>query len=54
MAGQELMRVYWDDKTREWEVYARSNPGADWSVWDGTEDELDALLALGRDTMTGG
>jgi hypothetical protein len=55
MAQHQLMTVWWDDVDKGWTVSARPDGSVeDWSTWDGDESELDALLSLGRDVMTGG
>jgi hypothetical protein len=50
----ELMSVSWDADGRTWAVAARASANSGWANWEGTEDELDELLALARDVMTGG
>lgn len=50
----DLIVVSWDDNAREWEVSARAHGTAEWSVFEGAEDELDTLLSLARDVATGG
>ena len=55
MAKRDLMIVSWDPDTEVWEVSARADGESDsWSAWEGNDDELDTLLSLGRDVMTGG
>lgn len=50
----DVLIVSWDDANREWEVSARSDGTAEWSVFEGAEDELDTLMSLGRNVVTGG
>jgi hypothetical protein len=49
-----LMEVRWDKAKRTYEVSARANQEQPWSVFKGGEGEVDTLLALARDVMTGG
>lgn len=50
----DVLIISWDDENREWEVSARPHGTAGWSVFEGAEDELDTLMSLGRDVVTGG
>lgn len=50
----KLMEVHWCEETRTWTVQARAGEGSPWADWDGAEDDLDDLLSLARDEMTGG
>lgn len=49
----KLAEVHWCEETRSWTVQARSGEGAAWVDWDGDDGDLDALLELARDEMTG-
>lgn len=49
-----LMEVRWDPANCRWSVSSRAHGAAGWVTHDGAEDELDDLLALARDTITGG
>jgi len=51
---EKLMEVEWDPERGLWSVAARSHGEADWSMFEGGESELDTLLSLARDVMTGG
>jgi len=51
---EELMTVMWSPYYQEWHVCARSSVSDGWSVFEGAEDELDTLLSLARDVVTGG
>jgi hypothetical protein len=50
----DVLVVSWDDVNREWEVSARASGTDQWSVLEGAEDELDTLLSIARDVVTGG
>lgn len=50
----DVLVVSWDDENREWEVCARAHGQEEWSVFEGAEDELDTLMSLARDVVTGG
>lgn len=53
--SDELMTVRWDEDTRRWTIDARAGADVDaWSSFEGDESELDTLLGLGRDIITGG
>jgi hypothetical protein len=49
-----LIEVFWAPTTRQYKVYARTSGDDDWSRFDGDENEVDTLLSLARDVMTGG
>jgi hypothetical protein len=50
----KVAEVHWCEETRSWTVQARAGEGSGWTHYDGHEGELDDLLAIARDTMTGG
>lgn len=50
----ELMRVYWHPGDRSWSVESRADVSSSWVHYDGSENQLDELLDLARDIMTGG
>jgi hypothetical protein len=51
----DLLVVSWDPDNREWQVSARADGDDEtWSVFEGAEDELDTLMSLARDVVTGG
>jgi hypothetical protein len=54
----KVLEVHWVPERREWEVQVRAvsddgEPDA-WASYDGAESELDQLLGIARDTITGG
>jgi hypothetical protein len=51
---EQLIEVEWHTEDRRWTVRARATEMDSWSVWMGSEDELDQLLSVARDVATGG
>lgn len=51
---ERLIEFDWDESTRTWMVKARADGQQCWSVWTGDENDLDELMTLARDTVTGG
>ena len=54
MNHQELIKVFWEPDRRLWMVFAREGRGKGWATYEGSETELDTLLAMARDLVTGG
>lgn len=52
--SQTLMEVIWNESQRSYVVKARASSQSDWNYFDGGEDELDTLLGIARDVITGG
>lgn len=52
--SQLLIEVIWNESQRSYVVKARASIESDWNYYDGDEDQIDELLALARDVMTGG
>lgn len=50
----KLIEVFWDESARQYTVFVRSHEDNPWSEYSGDEHEVDTLLNLARDTMTGG
>jgi hypothetical protein len=51
---ERLIEVYFDPDIRRYSVSARASQYDTWATHEGAETELGELLALARDTMTGG
>jgi hypothetical protein len=51
---EPLIEVYWDENLRRYSVSARASKDHAWATYEGSETEVDELLAIARDTMTGG
>jgi hypothetical protein len=51
---EPLIEVYWDEDLRRYSVSARASKDHSWATYEGNENEVDELLAIARDTMTGG
>lgn len=49
-----LIEVKWDEVNHAWSVYARRSRDDDWEEFTGAEAELDTLMSLARDVVTGG
>lgn len=49
-----LIRVTWLPASGQWDVEARPAIGQEWVSHQGGESELDSLLSLARDIVTGG
>lgn len=49
-----LIEVIWNPTQRSYCVKARASSQSEWNYFDGDETELDSLLAIARDVMTGG
>jgi hypothetical protein len=55
MSGTELlMEVYWNPASESWSISSREHGNATWVTHEGRADELDDLLSIARDVMTGG
>jgi len=54
MQFDDLIIVAWCEEKRSYRVSARASHDDDWSLFEGDENELDELLSLARDVMTGG
>lgn len=52
--AQLLIEVIWNPSQRSYVVKARASSQSDWNYFDGDEEELDDLLSIARDCMTGG
>lgn len=52
--SQLLIEVIYNASQRSYVVKARASIESDWSYFEDTEDQIDELLALARDVMTGG
>lgn len=51
---EKLIEVYWDPNNGTWSVSSRPHGKADWVTLIGAEGELDTLLSIARDVVTGG
>lgn len=54
MSTQQLMTVEYDEGSDLWTVHSRPAEGRPWVRYEGLSTELDNLLGLARDVMTGG
>lgn len=52
--AEELIQVDWYPRTRQYVVKARASAENGWNYYEGNEDEIDELLGIARDVMTGG
>jgi hypothetical protein len=51
---EQLIEVYYDPEVRRYRISSRASEDQPWATYEGNETELDELLAIARDTMTGG
>lgn len=51
---ERLIEVYYDPDIQRYSISSRASEDQGWATHEGNETELDTLLALARDTMTGG
>jgi hypothetical protein len=49
-----LIEVDWDPEAHWYTVRARADESQSWGHFDGPEEDVDILLSIARDTMTGG
>lgn len=54
MSAQQLMTVEYETERDLWVIHARSAEGQPWVRYEGLSTELDAMLGIARDVMTGG
>jgi hypothetical protein len=53
-ASGELLTIDWDASAHTYAVHVRADGNDDWQLFEGREDEIDTLMSLARDVMTGG
>lgn len=51
---ERLIEVYYDADALRYSVSSRASKDDCWATHEGSDTELDELLAIARDTMTGG
>lgn len=51
---ERLIEVYFDPDTRRYSISSRASAEDCWATYEGSEIEVDELLAIARETMTGG
>jgi len=51
---ERLIEVYYDPDTCRYSISSRASAEHVWATYEGSDTELDELLAIARDTMTGG
>lgn len=51
---ERLIEVYYDPDIRRYSVSSRASQHDPWVTYEGADTEVDELLSVARDTMTGG
>jgi hypothetical protein len=51
---ERLIEVYYDPDLQRYSISSRASKDHHWATYEGSETELDELLAIARDTMTSG
>lgn len=51
---EDQIIVAFDPHNREYSVSARASENEEWTSFEGPEEEIDELMSLARDVMTGG
>jgi hypothetical protein len=51
---ERLIEVYYDPDIQRYSVSSRASKDDAWATYEGADTEVDELLAVARDTMTGG
>lgn len=51
---ERLIEVYYDPDIQRYSVSSRADVDQPWATYEGNDTEIDELLSIARDTMTGG